>query len=99
MSASAGVSGGEIQKTAPNENITRTVRQNMKLQILRRNPVRTLSQRPLCLRAMLLRIREREHRRKQNREFWRRFFGLDRPKTHSGRLGDRELVESNLPLP
>lgn len=65
----------------------------MRLPILRRSPVQTLAQRPLCLRDLLRRIREREHRRQQNRAYWRRFFGLDR-KTHSGRLGANEMVES-----
>lgn len=49
----------------------------MTLQILRRQPTQTLSQRPLCLRSVLLRIREREHRERQRRAYWRRFFGLE----------------------
>lgn len=53
----------------------------MSLQILRRPSTQTLSQQPLCLRSVLLRIREREHRRNERRAYWRRFFGLDSKST------------------
>lgn len=58
---------------------------------------KTLCQFPFAIRDMLTRAREREARRRRNREYFRQFFGVER-KTHSGRLGTGELVESNLPL-
>lgn len=71
----------------------------MKLHILRRNPVKTLSQIPLAIRGMIERQSARDARRERNRKFFRQFLGIEqRNKTRSGRLGDRELVESNLPL-
>lgn len=67
------------------------------MKIQRLAPTLTLAQIPLCLRNMLNRSREREARRQRNRAYFRQFFGLEK-KTHCGRLGARELVESNLPL-
>lgn len=71
-----------------------------RIQILKRPPVLTLSQIPLCLARMLDRAEERAQRVARNRAFFRRLFGLDRrgTKPRRYRLGTFEQVDSNLPL-